>query len=77
MAPVVPIRLVLDLRGSQRRGEAPIPYHLDAEGDRVGEQLLVERRGEVGRVQHPQPIGLRDVEEELKEPLINWGCGSW
>ena len=35
-------------------------------GDRVGEQPFIERRGEVGRVQHAQPIGLRDAKEELE-----------
>jgi hypothetical protein len=66
MAAVIPIRLVVDLGGGQRRGEAPAPHHLDAERDRIGEQLFIERRGEIGRVQDPQPIGFGDAEEELE-----------
>jgi hypothetical protein len=66
MAPVIPIRLVLDLGSSQRCGEAPAPHHLNAQRDRVGQQLLVQRRGEIGWVENPQPIGFCDAEKEFE-----------
>ena len=63
MAPVVPIRLILGLRRRKRGGKALAPYHLDAKGNRVREQLFIKRRGEVGRVQEPEPIGFGDAEK--------------
>jgi hypothetical protein len=66
MAPVIPIWPVVGLGRGQRRGEAPAPHHLDTKRDRVGEQFLIERRGEIGRVQDPQAIGFRDAEEKFE-----------